>query len=137
VGVRLSVFDGVPHRVGRDGRGAPEPHPRPYPYAFGADAGDPSRVDLDEPIAFVRELQSLGVAWINATAASPYYVREEGNGLSFVSETRCPYKDATIVWRGTVEDGQLRGESTWVVKRWYWTVEKKFRFEGTLASGSS
>ncbi len=69
--------------------------------------------------------------------ASPYYVREEGNRLSFVSETRCPYKDATIIWRGTVEDGRLRGESTWIVKRWYWTVEKKFRFEGTLASGSS
>ena len=68
---------------------------------------------------------------------SPYYVREEGGTLSFISETRCPYKDATIVWRGTVENGKIRGESTWTVKRWYWTVEKKFRFEGTLASGAS
>lgn len=66
--------------------------------------------------------------------ATPYLARREGDRVHFISETRCPYKDATIVWRGTVENGTIEGESTWTVRRWYWTVEKKFRFEGTLAA---
>ncbi len=65
--------------------------------------------------------------------ASPYFVRHRDNALEFFSESRCPHKDATIVWRGVVEDGVIKGESTWTLKRWYWTVEKKFWFEGELA----
>ena len=65
--------------------------------------------------------------------ASPYFVRKRDEVLEFVSETRCPYKDATIVWRGTIENGTIKGESTWTVKRWYWTVDKKFWFEGKLS----
>jgi 2,4-dienoyl-CoA reductase-like NADH-dependent reductase (Old Yellow Enzyme family) len=74
LGVRLSVFDAVPHAApAGGGPGAPEPHPIPYPFAFGADAREPSRADFAEPAAVVRELVSLGVRWLNATAASPYY----------------------------------------------------------------
>lgn len=65
--------------------------------------------------------------------ASPYFVRKRDEALEFVSETRCPHKDATIVWRGTIENGIIKGESTWTLKRWYWTVEKKFWFEGKLS----
>ena len=64
--------------------------------------------------------------------ASPYFVRPRGEALEFISETRCPYKDATIVWRGTIENGRIKGESTWTMKRWYWTVERTFWFEGEL-----
>ncbi|MCL4686591.1 NADH:flavin oxidoreductase [Myxococcota bacterium] len=74
IGVRLSLFDVLPHR--RDpqtGAGAPEPCPRPYRSGFGIDPDDPARIDLREPIAFVRMLLELGVSWINVTAASPYY----------------------------------------------------------------
>jgi NADPH2 dehydrogenase len=73
IGVRLSVFDAVPHRPDPTGRGTPEPHPLPYPHAFGCDPAAPARTDLSEPIALVRALAARGVAWINATAASPYY----------------------------------------------------------------
>jgi 2,4-dienoyl-CoA reductase-like NADH-dependent reductase (Old Yellow Enzyme family) len=74
LGVRLSLFDSVPYAApAGGGPGAPEPHPTPYLFAFGADAGDPARADLSEPIAVARELVSLGVRWLNATAASPYY----------------------------------------------------------------
>jgi 2,4-dienoyl-CoA reductase-like NADH-dependent reductase (Old Yellow Enzyme family) len=69
IGVRLSVFDVVPR--GSDGQ--PLPHALPYALGFGVDAGDPSRIDLAEPIAFVRGLVARGVGWINVTAASPYY----------------------------------------------------------------
>jgi len=69
--------------------------------------------------------------------ARPYFVRVNGNRTEFISETRCPYKDARITWRGTVEGDTLKGKSTWVVKRWYWTIEDKFEFEARLVSEST
>ena len=65
--------------------------------------------------------------------ARPYFVRVNGEKTEFISETQCPYKDAKIVWRGTVEGDTIKGKSTWVVNRWYWTVENTFEFEGKLA----
>lgn len=64
--------------------------------------------------------------------ARPYFVRVNGTKTEFISETKCPYKDAKIVWRGSVEGDTIKGKSTWVVKRWYWTVENTFEFEGKL-----
>lgn len=64
--------------------------------------------------------------------ARPYFVRTNGSKTEFISETQCPYKDAKIVWRGIVEGDRIIGKSTWVVKRWYWTVENTFEFEGKL-----
>lgn len=66
--------------------------------------------------------------------ARPYFVRTNGNKTEFISETKCPYKDAKIIWRGTVEGDTIKGKSTWVVKRWYWTIENSFEFEGKLVS---
>ncbi len=74
LGVRLSLFDGVPHRTSPDGaRGEPEPHATPYLLGFGVDAEAPERMDLTEPVALVRALAERGVGWINVTASSPYY----------------------------------------------------------------
>jgi len=73
IGVRLSVFDAVPHHRGPGGEGEPEPCARPYALGFGVDPEHPERPDLAEPIAFARVLGALGVDWINVTAASPYY----------------------------------------------------------------
>ena len=69
--------------------------------------------------------------------ARPYFVRQIGSTTEFVSETRCPYKDATIVWRGTVNDGQISGVATWTMKRWYWTVKQDFEFAGSLVRQSA
>ncbi|HKJ52233.1 MAG TPA: hypothetical protein VKB27_12060 [Gammaproteobacteria bacterium] len=66
--------------------------------------------------------------------ARPYFVRVDGDRVEFISETKCPYKDATIIWRGTVEGDRLTGKSTWVVKRWYWTIEDTYAFEGRLVA---
>ena len=85
VGVRLSAFDGVPHRPAaperagekrgsRLGRGVPEPHPRPYDLGFGLDREAPERSDLREAVALVRALVEAGVRWFNISAGSPYYV---------------------------------------------------------------
>ena len=61
-----------------------------------------------------------------------YFVRSRDGKTEFISVSRCTYKDAKIVWRGTVEGGIIKGVSTWTVSRWYRTVEKKFQFEGKL-----
>lgn len=66
--------------------------------------------------------------------AAPYIVRKVGNRTEFVSETKCPYKDAKIVWRGTVDGDTVKGIATWTVKRWYWRVENNFEFAGKLVS---
>ena len=69
--------------------------------------------------------------------ARPYFVRRNGNQTEFVSETQCPYKDAKIIWRGTIQGDTIKGISTWTVKRWYWTVENNFEFEGKLIGRST
>lgn len=80
VAVRLSVFDGVPHRpsgVAPDRHlreGVPEPHRTPYLYAFGIDPEQPQRIDLAEAVGLARTLVALGIKWLNVTAGSPYYV---------------------------------------------------------------
>lgn len=67
--------------------------------------------------------------------AQPYFVRKKDEEIQFVSETKCATKDATIVWRGSVKDGNIEGVFTWTVKRWYWTVENEFWFKGTIENG--
>ena len=64
--------------------------------------------------------------------ATPYFVRHVGENVEFVSETRCPNKDATLVWRGTVDNGTIKGVLTWTAARWYWTIEREFWFEGKI-----
>ncbi len=64
--------------------------------------------------------------------ARPYHVRMQDGVTSFSSETKCPYKDATIVWRGTIEDDQLIGVAEWTMRRWYWTVTRDFTFTAKL-----
>ncbi len=73
VGVRVSAFDTPPFEPGPDGTGVPETFPTPYVYAFGADADDPLRPDLEEPVRLLRLLEELGVVLVNVTAGSPYY----------------------------------------------------------------
>ena len=64
--------------------------------------------------------------------ARPYFVRVDGDRTEFISESKCPCKDAWITWRGTVEGDRLKGKSTWVLKRWYWTIEDTYEFEARL-----
>ena len=52
----------------------------------------------------------------------------------FISESHCLYKDAKIVWRGTINGDTLKGVSSWTVKRWYWTIERNLIFEGTITA---
>ncbi|MFN7148042.1 MAG: NADH:flavin oxidoreductase [Microthrixaceae bacterium] len=71
VGVRLSVFDVVPHVAGPDGTGRPQDD-GPYRYAFGGD-GTGRGIDLTETHAFAELLVELGIGLLCVTAGSPYY----------------------------------------------------------------
>jgi NADPH2 dehydrogenase len=70
---RLNVFDSLPYVQAPDGAGVPADHDVPYRDAWGADAGDPTRPDLSEPLRYVGELRSLGLALLNVSMGSPYY----------------------------------------------------------------
>lgn len=83
LGVRLSAFDFVPFHPdntqaasGSLGPGVPDDysHLLPYKYAFGVNPQQPTEPDLTEPIAYLKMLKSWGVATVNVTAGSPYYV---------------------------------------------------------------
>jgi len=69
--------------------------------------------------------------------ARPYFTRSQDGALHFVSETKCPYKDATILWRGKVQGDRITGEAVWTLKRWYWSVERTFWFEGELVENEA
>jgi 2,4-dienoyl-CoA reductase-like NADH-dependent reductase (Old Yellow Enzyme family) len=73
IGVRLSLFDSFPFQKGPDGIGTPTPWSGQYPYAFGANPDNALEMDLSEPFAFLRLLESLGIRLVCLTAASPYY----------------------------------------------------------------
>ena len=73
IGVRLSLFDSFPFQKGPDGIGTPTPWSGPYPCAFGANSDNALEMDLSEPFAFLRLLESLGIRLVCLTAASPYY----------------------------------------------------------------
>jgi 2,4-dienoyl-CoA reductase-like NADH-dependent reductase (Old Yellow Enzyme family) len=73
IGVRLSLFDSFPFQKGPDGIGTATPWSGQYPYAFGANPDNALEMDLAEPFAFLRLLESLGIRLVCLTAASPYY----------------------------------------------------------------
>lgn len=64
---------------------------------------------------------------------APYYVRHLGERIEFVSESTCDKYDATMSWRGTIEDRVIKGRIRWTAERWYRTIKKEFWFEGTLS----
>ncbi len=72
MGVRLSAWDFVPFRPGKDGIGEPEPCEKPYRYAFGGD-GTGTGIDLTEPKKLLDLLASLDVKMVCISCASPYY----------------------------------------------------------------
>jgi 2,4-dienoyl-CoA reductase-like NADH-dependent reductase (Old Yellow Enzyme family) len=102
VGVRLSVFDTVPYRTGRDvGQPLPYRDQLPYQFGFGVDANDPLAIDLSEPIALIKRLESLGVAAVNLSCGSPYYCPHIQRPAIFPpSDGYLPPEDPLVgVWR--------------------------------------
>lgn len=72
IGVRLSIFDCVPYRPGKDNVGIPEETPGGYDLAFGSGPNG-TGIDLSETLEFLQGCVQLGIRWICTTAGSPYY----------------------------------------------------------------
>ena len=102
IGVRLSVFDTIPYRTSRE-VGRPMEYERllPYEFGFGVDQRDPLQFDLTEPIELLRLLEGRGVAMINLTCGSPYYVPHIQRPAIFPpSDGYQPPEDPLVgVWR--------------------------------------
>lgn len=71
IGVRLSAFDFVPYRIGKNGIGEPESVNYPYYHAFGSDDRG-SAIDLTEPIQFLELLERLQIPLVCITGGGGY-----------------------------------------------------------------
>ena len=60
-----------------------------------------------------------------------YWVRRGPRGIRFRGEMRSPDSGRFEVV-GIVRDGRLSATLQWYRERWYWSIERAFRFEGTL-----
>jgi 2,4-dienoyl-CoA reductase-like NADH-dependent reductase (Old Yellow Enzyme family) len=69
---RLNVYDGIPFHKGDDTAGLPDPYTLPLENGWGMSPNDPFTVDLSEPLQWIAEMRSLGVALVNATMGNPY-----------------------------------------------------------------
>jgi len=73
IGVRVSAFDFVPFKAGKDQVGEPAAFEGDvYPYAFGGD-GSGVGIDLSEPLAFMDTLSALGIRLVCITGGCGYY----------------------------------------------------------------
>ncbi len=62
-----------------------------------------------------------------------YWVRNEKDGLHFLAELSSP-DHGEMRYEG-VFDGQLiKGRVMWKKERWYWTIQREYRFTGRLAA---
>jgi NADPH2 dehydrogenase len=72
IATRMNAFDAIPFTRGADGDGEPVPWSAPLANGWGMSETDPFRPDLSEPIRWIAEMQSLGVAMVNVTLGNPY-----------------------------------------------------------------
>jgi 2,4-dienoyl-CoA reductase-like NADH-dependent reductase (Old Yellow Enzyme family) len=69
---RLNVYDGLPYQNGAGNVGEPCPWQAPLTNAWGHSPDDPFTPDLTEPLAWIQEMQHLGVALVNVSMGNPY-----------------------------------------------------------------
>lgn len=65
-----------------------------------------------------------------------YWVRYEEEAIHFRGVLESAER-GRFVYTGTVRDGRLTADVSWRRERWYWTIDRDFRFEGTLAESDA
>ncbi len=61
-----------------------------------------------------------------------YWVRVSGDAIHFRGELDRP-GGGRFVYVGVVRDGRIEADINWRRERWYWTIDRDFRFEGRIA----
>ncbi|PJK28017.1 hypothetical protein CVT23_19200 [Minwuia thermotolerans] len=67
---------------------------------------------------------------------SPYYARSVGDSIEFRGELESRDR-GKFSYFGTVQDGQITAIIRWRRDRWYWSIDRDLRFEGTLSETTS
>lgn len=60
-----------------------------------------------------------------------YWVRREGDAIHFTG-TMGSHERGRFLYEGVIRDGKMSAKVNWRKERWYWTVDRDFRFEGGL-----
>jgi hypothetical protein len=63
----------------------------------------------------------------------PYWVRFDDAAVHFRGELESDDR-GRFTYTGVVRDERISVRINWRLDRWYWTIDKDFRFEGTLAA---
>ena len=69
---RLNVFDSIPFKMGPNEDGVAESWTTPLQNGWGMNETDPFTPDLTEPLRWITEMRTLGVAVVNVTMGNPY-----------------------------------------------------------------
>ncbi len=66
----------------------------------------------------------------------PYRSRETDEGIRFEGVLESPDR-GRFRYTGLVKNGKVYAQINWRKERWYWTIDKDFRFEGARAESSA
>lgn len=61
-----------------------------------------------------------------------YWVRNEKDGLHFLAELTSR-DHGEMRYEGVFDGQQIKGKVMWKKERWYWTIQREYRFTGRLA----
>ncbi len=92
--------------------------------AIGESSGPPDDFVFADGKFHSRECLKWGFA------PGPYWVRLENGRLHFMARLTSD-ENGVMTYQGTVDGSKIDARIEWVKPRWYWTMEKNFRFRGT------
>lgn len=60
---------------------------------------------------------------------APYTVARDGDSYRFSAVLPSPNR-GTLEWKGTIRGDTATAKFRWLHKRWYWTIDRHYWFEG-------
>ena len=63
-----------------------------------------------------------------------YWVRQDGNAIHFRGEMFSRDR-GQFTYTGTLRGDRIEADVRWQKARWYWSIDRSFRFEGRLVEG--
>jgi hypothetical protein len=95
---------------------------------FGVD-GDPNP-EMETFIFKQGTFVSASCAKWGFTPAA-YWTRRDAKGIRFLAELKSP-EHGTMRYEGVFDGKKMTATAYWKKERWYWTVERMYRFKGSL-----